>query len=291
MAASLGEKLRNARESRGISIREIADQTRISARYLEAIEEDSYKSLPGGVFNKGFVKSYAKYVGIDEKEALEDYTRLMANQGHTFEDDQTPISRRPEVHVNDSGGSSQWLTILGAILILGLLTAGIIYGLQWYQERNSQIAANAPKNSNSANANTNSSNANNTANSNANTAAPLPPGALSVKVKVKEKDAYFQTFVDGKKVDAVQLPAEAPAKEYAPEQSFSIRYPKDQGPNISVTVNGKELTLPTANPPGVKGINVQAEITKETAAQILQSGQIPAMGATPPAAPPSPAAR
>ena len=69
MSLTLGEKLRQAREERGISIREVSEQTRISSLYLEAIENDNYKTLPGGIFNKGFVKSYAKFVGFDEQEA------------------------------------------------------------------------------------------------------------------------------------------------------------------------------------------------------------------------------
>ena len=80
MALSLGEKLQQAREERGISISEVAEQTRISSHYLEGIEADDYSTLPGGIFNKGFVKSYAKYVGVDEQEALQDYARLVASQ-------------------------------------------------------------------------------------------------------------------------------------------------------------------------------------------------------------------
>ena len=70
MSLTLGEKLRQAREERGISISEVAEQTRISPHYLDSIENDDYRTLPGGIFNKGFVKSYAKYVGIDEQDAL-----------------------------------------------------------------------------------------------------------------------------------------------------------------------------------------------------------------------------
>ena len=72
MSLTLGEKLRQAREERGISISEVAEQTRISAHYLESIENDDYRPLPGGIFNKGFVKSYAKFIEIDEQEALQD---------------------------------------------------------------------------------------------------------------------------------------------------------------------------------------------------------------------------
>jgi len=77
MSLSLGEKLRQAREERGISVSEVAEQTRISPLYIKAIENDDYKPLPGGIFNKGFVRSYARYVGFDEEEALRDYAELI----------------------------------------------------------------------------------------------------------------------------------------------------------------------------------------------------------------------
>ena len=68
MAATIGEQLRLAREERGMALREISDQTRISVPQLEAIESNDYKRLPGGVFNRSFVKAYARCVGYDEKE-------------------------------------------------------------------------------------------------------------------------------------------------------------------------------------------------------------------------------
>ena len=89
MSLSLGEKLRQAREERGISISEVAEQTRISPQYIKSIENDDYKPLPGGIFNKGFVRSYARYVGFDESQALEEYAQLMAVSAIETEPDQT----------------------------------------------------------------------------------------------------------------------------------------------------------------------------------------------------------
>src|SRR6185295_15013106 len=86
MAATIGEQLRLAREGRGIPLREISDQTRISVHYLEAIESNDYKRLPGGIFNRSFVKAYAKYVGYDEKEAVEGYARYMRDAGDLTDD-------------------------------------------------------------------------------------------------------------------------------------------------------------------------------------------------------------
>jgi cytoskeleton protein RodZ len=72
MAASIGEKLRLEREAHGIALRDISEQTRISMRYLEAIESDDYGRLPGGIFNRSFIRAYAKFVGFDEQEAIEE---------------------------------------------------------------------------------------------------------------------------------------------------------------------------------------------------------------------------
>ncbi len=60
MSLTLGEKLRQAREARGITLSEVAEQTRIAPLYIESIENDDYRGLPGGIFNKGLVKSFAK---------------------------------------------------------------------------------------------------------------------------------------------------------------------------------------------------------------------------------------
>src|ERR1043165_1168319 len=116
MSLTLGEKLRQARDERGISISEVAEQTRISPMYLELIENDDYRTLPGGIFNKGFVKSYAKYVGIDEQEALQDYARIIAGEE---EQDNHQKVYRPEVLTDDRTSSSMIPTVIFAVIILG----------------------------------------------------------------------------------------------------------------------------------------------------------------------------
>ena len=88
MAATIGEQLRLAREERGIPLREISDETRISIRYLEAIESGDFKRLPGGIFNRSFVKAYARCIGYDEKEAIEGYARYLRDQGDAEDDPQ-----------------------------------------------------------------------------------------------------------------------------------------------------------------------------------------------------------
>lgn len=70
---AFGERLRKQREQRGITLEAICGVTKISVRMLRAIEDEKFDQLPGGVFNKGFVRAYARQVGLDEEEALSDY--------------------------------------------------------------------------------------------------------------------------------------------------------------------------------------------------------------------------
>lgn len=136
MAESIGEKLRLARETRGIALRDISEQTRISMRYLEAIESNDYRRLPGGIFNRSFIRAYAKFIGYDEKEAMEEYARTLHEQGEP-EDGEPAKTRRSTVYTDDGGGHnrSPLLTLLLAVLILALLSLGVWAGFHFYQRR------------------------------------------------------------------------------------------------------------------------------------------------------------
>jgi|SoiMethySBSTD1v2_1073268.scaffolds.fasta_scaffold64102_3 cytoskeleton protein RodZ len=140
MAASIGEQLRLAREERGIPLREICDQTRISVHYLEAIETNDYKRLPGGVFNRSFIKAYARCVGYDEREAVEGYTRYLREHGESSDDvNTTPMISK--VYTETPATRSPLLTVILAVVILALLTAAALAALHWFQKR----ANNAPE--------------------------------------------------------------------------------------------------------------------------------------------------
>ena len=79
--ASFGETLKRERESRHISLREIAETTKINIRHLEALEADRFAALPGGVFNRGFVRAYADYLGIDADGAVRDFLAAVSATG------------------------------------------------------------------------------------------------------------------------------------------------------------------------------------------------------------------
>src|SRR5947199_3817341 len=71
--ATFGEELKREREIRGISLKEIADETKISKRFLEALERNDHKTLPAPVFTRGFVRQYARYLGLNAEDMVNRY--------------------------------------------------------------------------------------------------------------------------------------------------------------------------------------------------------------------------
>ncbi|HLM02967.1 MAG TPA: helix-turn-helix domain-containing protein, partial [Pyrinomonadaceae bacterium] len=252
-----------AREARGISISEVAEQTRISALYLEAIENNDYRTLPGGIFNKGFVKSFAKFVGVDENEALQDYSRLLAEQGTDSEED--PKTYRPQVLTDDHSRSSMIPTLIFAFIILALLTGGILWGLSYFQNSQNFTVGN------NNNTNQAASNAVNT-DTNVNTNAAPAPATDEINVEFRTSVMVSLTYAADNRRVYKNVPPNEPLTVKA-QQSVRLSYFKGFSDKVQLTVNGRQVTLPA--PPAKRSV-VEFEITKDNIAQILQSGAIPA---------------
>ena len=97
-----GTRLKHAREARGVSLRQIADSTKISVGFLEALERNDIGRLPGGIFSRSFVRSYALEIGVDPEQAVRDFIvqfpddSVTAGSPHVAQLDYTsaPASRR-----------------------------------------------------------------------------------------------------------------------------------------------------------------------------------------------------
>jgi cytoskeleton protein RodZ len=75
---SFGDRLKKEREQRSISLDDIALSTKIGTRMLRALEEEKFEQLPGGIFNKGFVRAYARHLGLDENETIAQYQTALS---------------------------------------------------------------------------------------------------------------------------------------------------------------------------------------------------------------------
>src|SRR3954471_20363004 len=82
-AGDLGRKLREARERKGMSLRQIANATKISVGVLDALERNDISKLPGGIFGRAFVRSYAVEVGLDPEVTIQNFIAQFPNDSVT----------------------------------------------------------------------------------------------------------------------------------------------------------------------------------------------------------------
>lgn len=118
---AFGDRLRREREMRGITLNEITESTKISRRHLEALEGEHFDQLPGGVFNKGFVRAYARFLGIDEDRAVAEYSSASNEQPEPEDKFPLEIHEQPNRALNPRRSN---LPLLFAIAAL----AGVLVG-------------------------------------------------------------------------------------------------------------------------------------------------------------------
>ncbi len=122
---SFGENLRREREMRGISLEEISAATKISVRFLGALENDDFAAIPGGIFTRGFIRAYAGYLGLDQEQVMAEY-ELVA-QPEDFELGRLSSANRP------SRRRARPVRVLPLVVAAGLLVGG--YALFRYSHR------------------------------------------------------------------------------------------------------------------------------------------------------------
>jgi len=273
MAASFGEQLRLAREARGISLREISEQTRISMRYLEAIEANDFKRLPGGIFNRSFVRAYAKYIGFDEKEAVESYARAMREQGEA-PDEAPSISHRPQVYTDGGSTRSPLVTLLLTILILSILSLGVYAALHWYQRREAapvspNVTTSASDSPHTQTPQTGTSPTAQTPNANTSSSPQTNNPAASFAVQIKATElVWIRVYVDDdakKSAFAGNLQADE-VKEFTPEQSIRVQCAKDKPASLQITINGRQAKVPF----NMKGSLAEMTVNRGDYEQYLQ---------------------
>lgn len=137
-----GGKLRQAREQRGVSLRQISANTKISVGVLEALERNDVSKLPGGIFGRGFVRSYALEVGLDPDQTVAEY---MAR----FHAEETPepavhvVSAQESAHATERHAAGMAVRTILALLVFGGIFAFFAFR-GWNEAASSTGSAPAP---------------------------------------------------------------------------------------------------------------------------------------------------
>jgi len=135
---NFGELLKREREMREVSLNEVTKATRIGPRFLEALENEEWGKLPGGVFNRGFVRAIARFLGLDEENLLAEYDLAHGE----------PNLPTPQPYENKIPRAPIWFPLLALLALLGALAglvAGGMYG--WRRFAAYRAAKRAPASS------------------------------------------------------------------------------------------------------------------------------------------------
>jgi cytoskeleton protein RodZ len=146
----VGDILRRTRLKRNLQLAEISDELKISTRFLQAIEDDRYDDLPGGVFAKSFVRQYARLLGLDEEEIAGHVQQVLGSEPEVpqFAEKPKPAGfvpiQVPKVDDWETVGDkrfhwSGWLSAV--VLVVVMLVCSAVYA--WMQRPKSPAAAKA----------------------------------------------------------------------------------------------------------------------------------------------------
>ena len=128
-AVDFGTFLRQAREKRGVSLQQVAATTKISARVLDALERNDPRKLPGGIFSRAFVRSYAREVGLDPEVAVEQFVAAFPEQATAESTPTTVVLDDPETFESRRRAATTFLQLLGVSLVIVVIVV-IYYGMR-----------------------------------------------------------------------------------------------------------------------------------------------------------------
>ena len=139
--ANFGEAIRRERESRGIALETVVGTTKISLRHLNAVEDERFSDLPGGVFNKGIVRNYARTLGLDEEEWVDRYMKA-SRQPDSVNDDNLDwtafaenVGRSRGKDINRSDSMVRW----AGVFVLVLFLCGVSWFVWDYVHHKNQV--------------------------------------------------------------------------------------------------------------------------------------------------------
>ena len=277
MAETLGAKLRRAREASGVALRDIALTTKISVSALESLERNDFSRLPGGIFSRAFIRSYATAVGLDPEATVQDF---LAEVNRSEKEGAEVATARAEVTPEDRAfldrqkQAIRLLQIAGVLVVIAAGTGATFAWMRWAKPSDAapraQQAASQPPAAAPASPPPTSS-----------APVPLPPAPLppAAPAAASPQSATPQ--------GAVPKPADPPAAKPAPPPAKpppTTEPPATKPPPVDpkAGASGMPVTaVPTEEPPPVpvppaptEPLTVEFEVTAPCFVEIAADGKV-----------------
>jgi len=243
--ASFGEELRREREIRSISLREIADATKISTRFLDAIERNDHRMLPAPAFTRGFIRAYARYLGLNAEEMVTRYNYAAAGDDRIektlhLERLVQPLPDPPKAAPVKRGIPPVYARVDGNIYLLIFLAVALAAVSYWaFHHKREKAAAEAARAEVTATAPATTSTAGAAAKPVVPAAAPVPAGdGLRLTVELTG-DSWISLEADGKSVVNDELRA-GDKRSFEAKDGFRFKTIGNAG-GVVLTLNDQRL--------------------------------------------------
>ena len=259
--ASLGQQLKQAREERGISIRDIASSTHLGARFLQAIENDDYKILPGGVFNRAFVRKFARHVGMDEEQAVRLYEEQLKESGGEPEKS-SYLGLGDEMEAKASSGNSALLTGI-LIILLGAIGAAVYLAFFRGAEEtgNSPVVVSTPTQQPTATATPTPVGSPNASPSPTVSPTPETISGLRIQLIANLDNCWVSFRTDGGKNEQVTI-LKGESREFLVTEKINF-ISVGNLPALNISVNGRRVNLDRLAPNRKTEVVENVVISKE----------------------------
>lgn len=126
MAIGIGSTLREARNSRKIELAEVEASTKIRVRYLLAIENEEWGALPGGIYTRGFIRSYAAYLGLDGARLADEYQRNVESPAAARTPSAEPLNTGTRQGAIARVSGPVWAAGVSLVLVALLIAIGLL---------------------------------------------------------------------------------------------------------------------------------------------------------------------
>ena len=233
--SDFGTGFKQARELLGISLKEIATETRISIRFLEAIESEEFQRLPGGVFNRGFIRAYAVRVGLDPDLALSQYDRLVRPEEAIIKTAPPRSERtRADIALYPIAVGALVLLIVGFYVLTRNSGSGSVTATQ--PTASAPASVPAPLSPTTSNILPNSSAE--TAGEAAPEAPPTPPQEQLLVEMTANQETWIRVLADGSQPSEEVLQA-GDTRRFTAQESLAVTIGNAAG--ITLKVNDREV--------------------------------------------------
>jgi cytoskeletal protein RodZ len=253
---SFGARLKREREKRKITLDDISVATKIAPRFLVALETDQFDQLPGGIFNKGFVRSYARHLELDENQTIADFVAASAPVVPEAPPEETPVlaslaDHVPESRIKSNSANDGLPWGMFALLLLAFAFGFSLWGFYSREKPSPRIAVISTP-------------ATATSSSPAPSAVEPEPVAKPAATETASSASQSPSDEPAASSPAVVVPPSSPQDSAGRAGEFQVLVKAREDSWVAITADGKKIVQDMLAAPAEKSVAARKQVVIKT---------------------------